>query len=108
VDGDLGSAVAGLRTCEVQHQATTPRALWNPDTPDPINYMESWQKVPATTSVENAFKIQWEMYLRYVLENAPFPHDFLQAARGLQIVEAGLRSWKERKWQDVPPLTLPS
>ncbi len=108
VDGDLGSAVAGLRECKVQHRATTPRTLWNPDTPDPINYLEGWHKVPATTPVENAFKIQWEMYLRYVLENGPFPHDFLQAARGLQIVEAGLRSWKERKWQDVPPLTMPS
>ena len=105
VDGDKGSAVAGLRECEVQQRATTPRAVWNPDAPDPIDYLDGWQKVPTAGSYENAFKIQWEMYLRHVLEDAPFPHDFFQAARGLQVVEAGLRSWKERKWQDVPALT---
>jgi len=106
VDGVNGTAVAGLRSCEVQHSATTPRALWNPDTKDPNNYLEGWQEIPETVSFENAFKIQWEMYLRYVLEGAPFPHDFLQAARGLQIVEAGMRSWRERNWQDVPALTV--
>jgi predicted dehydrogenase len=106
VDGVDGTAVAGLRECEVQHRATTPRALWNPDTQDPNSYLQGWQKVPAKASFGNAFKIQWEMYLRYVLEDAPFPHDFLQAARGLQIVEAGLRSWRERKWMDVSPLTM--
>lgn len=105
VDGDKGSAVAGLRECEVQQRATTPRAVWNPDAPDPIDYLDGWQKVPTAGSYENAFKIQWEMYLRHVLEDAPFPHDFFQAARGLQVVEAGLRSWKEGKWQDVPALT---
>ena len=108
VDGTSGSAVAGLRECEVQHRSTTPRATWNPDTPDPNNYLEGWQKVPTTASYENAFKIQWEMFLRHVLEDAPFPHDFLQAARGVQVVDAGLRSWAERKWQDVPRLTLQS
>jgi predicted dehydrogenase len=105
VDGDQGSAVAGLRECEVQARAATPVALWNPDTPDPNKYLKSWQKIPATVKFENAFKIQWEMFLRHVLEDAPFPHDFLQAARGIQVVAAGLRSWKERNWQDVPQLT---
>jgi predicted dehydrogenase len=97
--------VAGLRECEVQARAATPVALWNPDTPDPNKYLKSWQKIPATVKFENAFKIQWEMFLRHVLEDAPFPHDFLQAARGIQVVAAGLRSWKERNWQDVPQLT---
>lgn len=108
VDGDSGSAVAGLRECAVQHRTTTPRAVWNPDGLDPNNYLQEWQKVPASASFENAFKIQWEMFIQHVLEDAPFPHDFLQAARGIQVVDAGLRSWKERKWQDVPALTIHS
>lgn len=108
VDGDQGSAVAGLRECEVQMRATTPCAQWNPDTPDPNKYLKGWQKVAATDKFENAFKIQWEMFLRHVLEDAPFPHDFLQAARGIQVVEAGLRSWKERNWQDISQLTMES
>lgn len=106
VDGDQGSAVAGLRECEVQHRATTPRALWNPDIPDPNTYLAEWQKVPANESFDNAFKVQWEMFLRHVLEDAPFPHDFFQAVRGIQVVDAGVRSSLERKWQDVPPLTI--
>ena len=101
VDGDQGSAVPGLQKCKIQNRAETPRAQWNPDTPDPINYRKGWREVPSATSYENAFKFQWEMFLRYVLEDAPFPHDFLQAVRGAQVVEASLRSWKERKWQDV-------
>jgi predicted dehydrogenase len=101
VDGDQGSAVAGLQKCKIQNRAETPRAQWNPDAPDPISYGKSWHDVPSATSYESAFKFQWEMFLRHVLEDAPFPHDFLQAVRGAQMVEASLRSWKERKWQDV-------
>ena len=33
VDGTHGSAVAGLRNCRVQHRATTPKPVWNPDLP---------------------------------------------------------------------------
>lgn len=106
VDGDLGSAVAGLRECEVQMRDATPRATWDPDTPDSNHYIEDWKKVPNTEKFENAFKIQWEMFLRHVLEDAPFPYDFLQAARGIQVVEAAQRSWKERKWQEIPQLTM--
>jgi predicted dehydrogenase len=106
VDGDRGSAVAGLRECEVQDRTATPRAQWNPDTPDPNDYLQEWQKIPSTLAYENAFKVQWEMFLRHVLEDTPFPHDFLQGARGAQVVEAGLRSWKERKWQNISPLTM--
>jgi predicted dehydrogenase len=108
VDGEEGSAVAGLRECEVQHRSTTPHAVWNPDAEDPNRYLECWQRVQSAATYENAFKIQWEMFLRHVLEDAPFPHDFLQAARGVQLVDAGLRSSHERRWQHVTPLTVQS
>jgi predicted dehydrogenase len=106
VDGTNGSAVAGLRDCQTQDRAATPRAVWNPDLPSPINYLDSWQAVPSATEYDNAFKIQWEMFLRHVLEDAPFPHTFLDGARGVQLAEIGLRSWAERRWLDVPKLTL--
>ena len=108
VDGEEGSAVAGLRECRVQNRSTTPRAVWNPDAEDANHYLECWQSVQADETYENAFKIQWEMFLRHVLQDAPFPHDFVQAARGVQFVDAGLRSSRERKWQDVPPLPVQS
>ena len=56
---------------------------------------------------DNAFKVQWEMFLRHVLEDTPFPHDFMQAARGVLLAETGVRSWAERRWLDVPQPTLP-
>jgi hypothetical protein len=34
----------------------------------------------------------------------PFPHDFVEGARGVQLAELGLRSWHERRWVDVPEL----
>ena len=106
VDGTNGSAVAGLRDCKTQDRNATPRAVWNPDLPSPVNYLEAWKAFPSAGEYDNAFKIQWEMFLRHVLEDAPFPHSFLQAARGVQLAEIGLRSWAERRWLDIPKLTL--
>jgi predicted dehydrogenase len=106
VDGTAGSAVANLRDCKTQHRNATPRAVWNPDVAGSIDYLGAWQTVPATTEYANAFKVQWEMFIRHVLEDAPFPHSFLQGARGVQLAEIGLRSWAERRWLDVPKLTL--
>lgn len=106
VDGTHGSAVAGLRDCKVQPRAVTPKAVWNPDIPNPIDFAGGWQTIPDTIAEENAFKVQWEMFLRHVLEDAPFPHTFLEAAKGVQLAEAGLRSWSGRRWIDLPQLTL--
>jgi predicted dehydrogenase len=106
VDGTLGSAVAGLRECKAQTRAITPRPVWNPDVPNPIDFRANWQDVPDNATFENAFKVQWEMFLRHVAENAPFPHDFLEGARGVQLAELGLESWRERRWLDVPALEI--
>jgi predicted dehydrogenase len=106
VDGTHGTASAGLRECKIQPRVTTPRAVWNPDIPNPINFLDAWQTVPTTTSYDNAFKVQWEMFLRHVLEDAPFPHTFLDAAKGVQLAELGMQSWSERRWVSIPKLTL--
>ncbi|WP_260704762.1 Gfo/Idh/MocA family protein [Edaphobacter flagellatus] len=106
VDGTEGSAVAGLRECKVQPRVATPKAIWNPDIPNPIKFRDGWQTVPTTGAEENAFRIQWEMFFRHVLEDAPFPHGFLEAAKGVQLAEAGIQSWSERRWVELPELTL--
>jgi predicted dehydrogenase len=104
VDGTMGSAVAGLRGCKVQHRVNTPRPVWNPDVPNPFNFYEQWQDVPDNAEFDNAFKVQWELFLRHVAADEPFAHDFLEGAKGVQLAELGLRSWKERRWLDVSPL----
>jgi predicted dehydrogenase/sugar phosphate permease len=104
VDGTSGSAVAGLRGCKTQSRAETPRPVWNPDVPSPFDFYESWHDVPDAGDGDNAFKAQWELFLRYVAGHEPFPHDFLEGAKGVQLAELALQSWRERRWVDVPPL----
>ena len=104
VDGTLGSAVAGLRECKTQHRVNTPKPVWNPDIENPFKFREDWVDVPNNQVFDNGFKVQWEMFLRHVAEDAPFPHDFLEGARGVQLAELGLKSWAERRWIDVPEI----
>jgi len=104
VDGTKGSAVAGLRDCLIQHYGATPRPVWNPDVPQPLNFFDGWQRVPEQTSYENAFKVQWELFLRHVVKGEPFRWNLLEAAKGVQLAEAGVASWRKRAWVDIPPL----
>ena len=104
VDGTEGSAVAGLRDCKTQHRVNTPRPTWNPDLPNPFRFREHWLEVPDNGEFENGFKVQWEMFLRHVVLDTPFPHTFVDGARGVQLAELGLRSWAERRWLDVPKI----
>jgi predicted dehydrogenase len=104
VDGMLGSAVAGLRDCRVQPRVATPRPVWNPDLPSPIDFRAGWQDVPDNQEFDNGFRAQWERFLRHVACDEPFPWDLLEGAKGVQLAEAGMRSWRERRWVDVPDL----
>jgi predicted dehydrogenase len=104
VDGTLGSAIAGLRECRTQHRVNAPRPVWNPDIANPFQFREHWLDVPDNQVFDNGFKVQWELFLRHVAEGLPFPHDFLEGARGVQLAELGLESWRERRWIDVPEL----
>jgi len=106
VDGTAGSAVAGLRECRIQNRADTPRPVWNPDLPNPFEFRTLWTAAPGNAEFDNAFKVQWEMFLRHVAEDAPFPHDFLDGARGVQLAELAMASWRERRWIDVPEISL--
>jgi len=105
VDGTHGSAVAGLRECKVQSRVNTPKAIWNPDIPNTIDFRDDWIDVPDNGEFENAFKVQWELFLKHVVCDTPFPWDLVAGAKGVQLAELGLRSWHERRWVDVPDLT---
>lgn len=104
VDGTLGSAVVGLRKCLVQSKSDTPRPVWNPDIDQPINFFEGWTEVEGGP-YENAFKIQWELFLRHVALNEPFPWTLRESAKGVQLAEAGLQSNAERRWIDLEKLS---
>jgi len=104
VDGTNGSAVAGLTRCFIQSLADTPRPVWNPDQKQTINFFDQWQEVPDAGAYENAFKVQWEMFIRHICENAPFRWNLLEGAKGVQLAELGLKSWKSRRWEKVAKL----
>jgi len=104
VDGSKGSAVAGLRECYIQHYGNTPKPVWNPDIAQPINFFEGWAKLPEQEAYDNAFKVQWELFLKHVVNNEPFPWDLLEGAKGVQLAEKGLESWHRKSWVDVPEL----
>jgi predicted dehydrogenase len=104
VDGTHGSAVAGLRDCKAQALAATPRCVWNPDIDSPIKYKDGWTRVPDQGPYDNAFKVQWELFLKHVVTGSPFPWSLHEGAKGVQLAELGLASWSQRKWLDVPAL----
>ncbi len=105
VDGTHGSAVAGLQECKVQSRVHTPKAIWNPDIPNTIDFRADWIDVPDNGAFENAFKVQWELFLKHVVCDTPFPWDLVAGAKGVQLAELGLQSWHERRWVDVPDFT---
>jgi predicted dehydrogenase len=102
-DGTEGSAIITLRDCWFQSRATTPRAVWNPDVEDPNDYLSGWSRLPAENTT-NAFRAQWELFLRHVVCREPFPWGLLEAARGVQLAELGIESWRRGGWVEVPEL----
>lgn len=104
VDGTHGSAVAGLQKCWSQSRVNTPRPVWNPDMPQTINFFDTWSEVPGVGNYDNGFKVEWEMFIRHLYDGTPFKWTLLEGAKGVQLVEAALKSWKERRWIDVPAL----
>ena len=106
VDGTHGSAVAGLHKCFTQQRVNTPKPVWNPDVPQTIDFFGNWAEVPETRPFDNGFKAQWELFLRHVAEDGPWPYGLEAGAKGVQLAMLGLQSWAERRWVDVPALGL--
>lgn len=104
VDGTEGSAVAGLTDCRTQHRANTPKPVWSPDVPQTIDFYETWSKVPDNESYGNGFRVQWEQFIRHVVEDAPWRYGLMEGVKGVQLAELGLESWRERRWLNVPEI----
>jgi predicted dehydrogenase len=102
VDGTEGSAIVGLRKCWVQHQKDTPRPVWNPDIDSPLNFYDNWTEVTDDKTYDNAFKIQWEMFLKHVVADTPFPWTLREGAKGVQLAELSWESNTKGAWVEVP------
>ncbi len=106
IDGTHGSAVAGLHKCWSQHRVNTPKPVWNPDQPQTMNFFEDWEEVPDNQVFDNGFKVQWEQFLRHIVEDGPWNYSLVEGAKGVQLAEAGVQSWQERRWIDLPDLEV--
>lgn len=106
IDGTHGSAVAGLHSCYSQHRVNTPKPVWNPDQPQTMDFFSDWEEVPDNTVYDNGFKVQWEQFLRHVVEDAPWSYTLEEGAKGVQLAEAGYQSSKERRWVDLEDLKI--
>ncbi len=102
VDGSKGSAVAGLRKCWIQPYAATPKPVWNPDIDNPIKFFDTWSEVPDQMEFDNAFKAQWELFLRHVVLDEPFRWTLREGAKNILLAEKGIESWKKKCWVDLP------
>jgi predicted dehydrogenase len=106
VDGTLGSAVAGLHRCFVQPAVATPKPFFSPEQPQPMVFDEQWQELPEIEPFENGYRAGWELFLRHVAEDAPFPAPLIEGAKSVQLAEACYQSHRERRWVDLPALRL--
>ncbi len=106
VDGAKGSAVAGLHRCFVQPLVATPRPFFDPERPQSMVFDEEWQEMPDLEPVKNGYRAGWELFLRHVAEDAPFPSPLLEGAKSVQLAEACRQSHRERRWIDLSPLVL--
>jgi predicted dehydrogenase len=63
--------------------------------------------VPEQEHFDNAFKAQWELFLKHVVKNEPFRWNLMEGAKGVQLAEKGLESWAKKEWVEVSPLLIP-
>ena len=104
IDGTRGSAVATPHDCWTQGDVNTPSPVISVNTRQPQDFFAQWLPVPANDGVGNSYRAGWELFLRHVADNEPFPFTLLEGARGVQLAELSYRSNAERRWMDVPAL----
>jgi hypothetical protein len=80
--------------------------VWNPDLPDPNDYLAQWTDVPDNAEFDNGFKVQWALFLRHAVEGRPFPWDLTEGAKGVQLARLALLSSAKGRRVEVPRLAL--
>lgn len=106
VDGTAGSAVCGMHRCFIQPATVTPKPFFDPEHPQAMDFDRQWLEMPEIEPFRNSYRVGWELFLRHVVEGTPFPASLLEGAKGVQLAEACHRSDRERRWVDLPPLSL--
>ena len=106
VDGTSGSAVCGLHRCFLQSLVSTPKPFFDPERPQSMVFDQQWQEMPNVEPVRNGYHAGWELFLRHIAGDAPFPSPFLEGAKSVQLAEACYESARGRRWVDLPALVM--
>jgi predicted dehydrogenase len=104
IDGTRGSAVATPHDCWTQSDVNTPSPVISVNMPQPQDFHAQWLSVPDNNRTVNSYRAGWELFLRHVADDEPFPFTLLEGAKGVQLAELSYRSNAERRWMDVPAL----
>lgn len=102
IDGTEGSAIAGPYGCWKQLASRAPGGPIAAAAPQTSSFLDDWDAVPTDPKAVNSYRAGWELFLRHVAEDAPFPYSLLEGAKGVQLAEAAYRSARERRWVDLP------
>jgi predicted dehydrogenase len=106
IDGTRGSAVATPHDCWTQSDVNTPSPVISVNMPQPQDFHAQWLSVPDNNRTVNSYRAGWELFLRHVADDEPFPFTLLEGAKGVQLAELSYRSNAERRWMDVPALNV--
>jgi predicted dehydrogenase len=106
VDGTKGSAVCGLHRCFIQPLTATPRPFMDAERPQTEIFDDEWQEMPTLLPFINPYREGWELFLRHVAEDGPFPSPLIEGAKGVQLAEACHQSHRERRWITLDKLNV--
>ena len=106
IDGTLGSASAGRFQCFTQAAVNTPEAFIKAARPGGVDLQAHWEEVPDTFDHKPPFRQLWENFLRHVGEDAPLVPTLVEGAKAVQLADLAYKSVAERRWIDVPELSL--
>ena len=101
--------LGGVRAASLLYPAARSRRrspFFSPEAPQAMIFDAQWQEMPDIEPFENGYRAGWELFLRHVAEDAPFPAPLLEGAKSVQLAEACYQSHRERRWVDLPPLAL--
>jgi len=91
----------------IQARQATPRPVWNPDEKAHQRLLrrlaESCRRTSPTTTV---LRSSGRCSSVHVCEDAPYKYTLLEGAKGVQLAECALQSWRERRWIDVAPIKV--
>jgi predicted dehydrogenase len=101
VDGTEGSAFATAHGCWTQSLEDTPLPRLDTVNGQTMNLFETWDEAPDAEPFQHSFRYGWELYLRHVMEDGPFPFGLEQGVKAIQLVDAAYRSAEERRAIDI-------